>query len=129
MSAVTEMIEGVKRVDALLSSAELEPRAERADWAGARGKLDEVKATIEGEVAPHLEAALDEVEGTDLGPKIRRRTAFLYADAAAAFQAAGDGLRAAELLAKAERWAPEDDLKAELVAAQKEPAVFARLVH
>jgi hypothetical protein len=126
MSAISELIEGIKRTDALLSAADLEPRAERTDWAGAKKKVAALRAAIDEDILPLLPKATEEAEG-ELATMIHRRTAHLLADAAAVFHAAGEGLQVASMLAKAERMTPDDEHKRELVAAQKEPAVFARL--
>lgn len=127
MSSISDMIDGVKRADALLSDSTLEPNADRADWISAKKKIDELRTTLSEEIEPRFRDAIAEAEDTELAPLIRRRTAALYADAAAVLQASGDGLHASELLRKAESFAADDEQRADLVAAQKEPAVFARL--
>ncbi len=128
MSSISDMIEGVKRADALLSDATLEPNADRADWISAKKKIDELKSTLAEDIEPRFREAIEEAEDTELAPMIRRRTAHLFADAAAVLQASGDGIRAGDLLRKAEGFASDPEHREELVAAQKEPAVFARLI-
>jgi hypothetical protein len=130
MSTIGELIEAVKRVDVLLADADLEPRAERDDWASAKVKVKvaTLKETTLGEIATLYESAREETEDTELGPMISRRVAYLYSEVAAVLQASGDGIRAAELLAKAERMTPDEEQKALLVAGLKEPAVFTRVM-
>lgn len=125
MSAISDLSEAIKRVDSLLADADLEPRPERTDWAGAKTKIAALGTALDDEILALLPAATAEAD--DLATMIRRRVAHLLADSAAVFQASGDGLHAATLLAKAQRTTPEDEHREELVAAQKEPAVFARL--
>lgn len=128
MSSISDMIEGVKRIDALLADADLEPNADRADWLAAKKKVEALREALSEEITPRFDDALKEADGTDLAAMIRRRTAHLYADSAAVLQASGDGIRAAELLHRAASAAVDDEHKEELAAAQKEPAVFARLI-
>lgn len=128
MSAIARMIESVQRIDALLRDPDLEPSPERDDWPSVKSKVEALRGALTDEIAPQLPAALAEAEGTELATMIRRRTAHLHADAAAVLHAAGDAMRGGELLARAERGAPDKDHRAELAAAQSEPAVFTRLV-
>lgn len=128
MSAIAEMIDGVKRIDALLADADLEPRAERDDWPTMKGRVEALRDALARDIDPKLGAALEEAEGSELTAMIQRRTAHLYADAAAVFHASGDGIHASALLARAARTTPDEAHRAELAAAAREPAVFTRLV-
>lgn len=129
MGSIDNLVAGIKHVDELVAEDVFEPDLTRNDWSGMRQRVKLLNDAVRADVLERLDDALFGVTEPEIVPLIKRRVAYLLAEAAAPIYASGDAKSFLSLLGKAADLTPDPEHKATLDAGSAEPENHCRIQH